>query len=64
MKVQKKWISQAYLDTSTVVRHPRGQGNQHCKSGTKKILDLTVKKNLVKMWNWSTFVYKRQQLDA
>lgn len=28
---------QAYLDTSTVVRHPRGQRNQHCNAGERHI---------------------------
>lgn len=26
----EKWISATYLNTSAVVGHPRGQGNQHC----------------------------------
>ena len=47
MKVQiKKWTSEAYLDTSTVVRHPRGQGYQHCNVGQKQQLELNVNKKV------------------
>lgn len=34
-KCREVWTSETYLDTSTVVRHPRGQGDQHCNAGQR-----------------------------